>query len=316
MNGETPIVIALGGNAISADGGPGDLADQFTRTRCTAKTLARLLSSGVPVVITHGNGPQVGQVLRRVELAAHEVYSLPLDICVADTQGGMGYMIAQCLRNELRSIGVTRGVAAVVTSVEVARDDPDLANPTKPIGRHYPDELARDYQLRCGWKMVQFPKGWRRVAPSPRPLAIVEIELIRRLAWEGEIVIAGGGGGVAVFRDATGALLGVEAVVDKDRTSAVLAVGVGARTLVIATAARCAQRGFGTPTATDLRRLAAAEAQELLAQGEFPPGTMGPKVEAAITFLRAAGPDSRAIICHLDEIEAALASEAGTCITL
>jgi carbamate kinase len=312
---DAPLVIALGGNAISPEDCEGNLEQQFERTRATAATLAGVLQSGAPALITHGNGPQVGNVLRRVELAAHEVYPLPLDICVADTQGGMGYMIAQCLNNEFRRRAISRTATALVTTVEVSADDPAFGNPTKPIGGTYGDEQAEQYRKNYGWKLVRSPRGWRRVVPSPVPIAVLEIELVRQLVHEGQVVIAGGGGGVPVVRAATGDWQGVEAVIDKDRTSAVLANGIGAATLVIATAIGCVQTGFGTRQARELRRLRAGEARRLLEAGEFPPGSMGPKIQAAIDFL---GGDktgtARAYICHLDEIAGAIAGRNGTCM--
>ncbi|MFO0837919.1 MAG: carbamate kinase [Phycisphaerae bacterium] len=309
-------VIALGGNAISPARSEGNIAEQFAASRATAVRLADVIQSGVRVVITHGNGPQVGNVLRRVELAAHEVYILPLDTCVADTQGGMGYMIAQCLNNELRRRGDARRISTIITSVEVDRDDPAFAHPTKPIGRTYSRQRAEQHTRAHGWHSTETAPGeFRRVVPSPRPLQIVEIDLIAEMARAGHVVIACGGGGIPVIRSEQGDWLGVEAVIDKDRTSSLLAQRIDADALVIATEVAGVALDFGKPTQRWLDRLTPAEARRLLESGQFPAGSMGPKVEAAAEFVeRSRRPAARALICHLDHIGDALAGRAGTIV--
>ncbi|MFW5652839.1 MAG: carbamate kinase, partial [Planctomycetota bacterium] len=206
-----PVVLALGGNAISREGEEGTIDQQFQHTRATAKHVVNLLQAGCRLVVTHGNGPQVGNVIRRVELARPHIYPLPVDVCVADTQGGMGYMIAQCLNNELRRRGINRTVCTLVTTVQVDEDDPAFDNPTKPIGSFYAEAEARTLMHRDGWAMARIGnKGWRRVVPSPAPQAIVEIDLLKALVDAGQTVIAGGGGGIPVIRDVAGDLQGVE----------------------------------------------------------------------------------------------------------
>lgn len=315
MNASAPLaVIALGGNAISPPDAEGNIPQQFAASRATAARLADVIGAGFRVLVTHGNGPQVGNVLRRAELARHELYMLPLDICVADTQAGMGYMIAQCLNNELLRRGDARRACAIVTSVEVEPNDPEFANPTKPIGRPYTAKRAEELRAAHGWQIVEVSRGrFRRVVPSPLPRAIVEIELIRELAGLGRLAVACGGGGIPVVRAEDGSWAGVEAVIDKDRTSALLARETDADVLLIATEVDGVALDFGKPTQRFVERLIAAEAREQLSRGQFPAGSMGPKVEAAAEFVeRSRRPGSRAIICHLDRITEALAGACGT----
>lgn len=312
-----PIVVALGGNAISPAGEEGNIAQQFTHTRESARPLVDLLEDGWKLVVTHGNGPQVGHVLRRVELALGEAYPLPLDICVADTQGGMGYMIAQCINNELHARGVELRASALVTTVVVDEHDPAFDNPTKPVGKSYPRERAEELQRTFGWRMVRNGNGtFRRVVPSPRPMEVVEIDLIRSLAAAGQVLVAGGGGGVSVARNGRGELHGVEAVIDKDRTSALIAQQIDAQALLIATCVDRVALDYDKPTARPLDRMTVAEARAHLQAGHFPDGSMGPKIEAAIAFLEASRrDDAEAIICNLDDIRAALRGASGTRIT-
>ncbi|MFH1746893.1 MAG: carbamate kinase [Planctomycetota bacterium] len=316
MRTKGPMVVALGGNAISRPGEEGNIEQQFRNTRETARHLTDLVEAGCRLIITHGNGPQVGNVLRRVEIAASEVYRLPLDICGADTQGGMGYMIAQCLRNELARRGNPRGVATLVTSVEVDPEDPDFQNPTKPIGDFYNAARAEELSNQRGWLMVEIPgQGFRRVVPSPKPLAIVEIKLIRQLAAQGELLITAGGGGVPVIRTADGDHVGVEAVIDKDRTSGRLARAIGAATFLIVTNIERVALNFRQPNEKFLERITLAEAREYYDAGHFPAGSMGPKMEAAIDFLEGArDPDACVIICGLRHMAAALSGHSGTWI--
>jgi len=314
MKSEGPIVVALGGNAISREDEEGNIPQQFRRTRQTVVWLANLIEAGRQIVITHGNGPQVGNVLRRVELAAHEIYPLPLDTCGADTQGGMGYMIAQCLNNELRRRGIARTVGVIITMVEVAPDDPAFKNPTKPIGRSYERHKGEQMRDRYGWQMVEVAGGrLRRVVASPIPQSIVEVELIRRLTQAGDLLVVGGGGGIPVSRDDEGDLVGVEAVIDKDRTSALLADAIDAGTVLIATNVERVALDFGKPTQRFVDRLTVAEARRHLVEGQFPSGSMGPKIEAAIAFLeQSRRSDARVIICNLRHVADALAGRAGT----
>lgn len=313
---DRPFVIALGGNAISPAHAEGNIPQQIEAARATAVWLAELVAAGYRPVITHGNGPQVGNVLRRVELSVHEVYPLPLDICVADTQSGMGYVITRCLNNELRRRGIARVACTLVTCVEVDADDPALTRPSKPIGRFYPREQAAELMSRYGWHMVEIAgEGWRRVVPSPRPKAIVEIDVIRRLVAAGELMVTCGGGGIAVMRGADGDWRGVEAVIDKDLTAAVLARELATTHLVIVTAEPRVFIDYGRPTQRGLDRARLADLRPWLAEGQFPAGSMGPKIEAAIDFLGnhpAAG--ARVVICDNDSLPAALDGRAGTWI--
>ncbi|MBU0637950.1 MAG: carbamate kinase [Planctomycetes bacterium] len=314
MKDDGPIVIALGGNAISRENEEGNITQQFQRTRQTVALLADVIEAGHHLVITHGNGPQVGNVLRRVELAAKEVYPLPLDICGADTQGGMGYMIAQCLNNELRQRGIARTVTAIITMTEVAPDDPAFHKPTKPIGGHYERELGEQMQKLYGWQMVETSTGrLRRVVPSPIPVEIVEINLIRRLARAGELLVVCGGGGIPVTRNDDGDLIGIEAVIDKDRSAALLANAVEASTLLIATSVEGVALDFATPTQRFVDRMTVSEARQHLADKQFPAGSMGPKVGAALDFLeRSSHASPRVIISALQQMADALAGKAGT----
>ncbi len=313
---ENLIVVALGGNAISRPEQRGDVPEQFENTNYTAQHLAGLVAEGYQLIVTHGNGPQVGNVLRRVELAAHELYRLPLHICGAHTQGGMGYMIAQCMNNMLRERDVDRRMTAVVTSVEVDRDDPAFQNPTKPIGGFYPREEAEHLQRDEGWQMIEVPdQGFRRVVPSPAPQRIIEEGFIRRLVAGGELLVAAGGGGVPVARNADGAWQGVEAVIDKDRTAALLGRTLDAPIFLIVTSVERVSINFGEPNEQPLARMSVSEAQQHLGDGQFPPGSMGPKIEAAIEFLRDCERGSaRVLICDIEHMAEALAGRDGTMI--
>ncbi len=313
---EKLIVVALGGNAISQPDEEGNLPQQFKNTDYTARHLAELVEDGYQLIVTHGNGPQVGNALRRVELSADHVYRLPLYICGADTQGGMGYMIAQCLNNALRQRGIERVVTPIVTSVEVDRADPDFQNPTKPIGSFFDEAQAERFKREEGWRMVHVPPhGYRRVVASPAPLAVIEIELIRQLVGVGELLVAGGGGGIPVTRDDDGNLSGVEAVIDKDRTAALIGRTLDAPVLLIVTSVERVMLDYGSDQERPIERMTASEAQGYLDAGQFPPGSMGPKIEAAIEFLRGCeSTRARVIICDIEHMSAALRGESGTCL--
>lgn len=310
------IVVALGGHAISQPGQEGNVAQQFENTARSAAYLAGLIAEGYQLVLTHGNGPQVGNVLRRVELAAGELYRLPLHICGAHTQGGMGFMLAQCMNNALHDRGLRQRLTAIITSVEVDPSDPAFVQPTKPIGSYYTAEKAAELRSAANWDLVEVPgKGFRRVVASPAPQALVEVELIRRLVVDGESLVIAGGGGIPVARDAAGHLHGVEAVVDKDRTAALIGRLVDAPVLVIATGVERVALDYGKPTQRELARMTVSEARAHLAAGQFPPGSMGPKIEAAIEFLRDCDArHARVVICDLEHMAAALQGVSGTVI--
>jgi len=272
--------------------------------------IAELIASGREVLLTHGNGPIVGNILIRNEAASDRIPPMPLDICGADSQGGIGYMLQQTLRNVLDERGLDRPVAALVTQVVVRADDPAFQNPQKPIGPFYTREQAERLAREKGWVVREdSQRGYRRVVPSPKPVEILETPVVRTLLDAGVVVIAAGGGGVPVCRDG-GRLRGVEAVVDKDRASAVLATALGAERLVIVTAVDAVYRDFGTPRARPLPVLHTREAREMLEAGQFPPGSMGSKIEAALDFLEAGGRE--VVICQPEDIVEAIAGRRGT----
>lgn len=307
------IVLALGGNAISSGDRGAGIPQQFAQSRVTAKFVADLLSAGHHVLLTHGNGPQVGMVLRRVELSRHEVYPIDLGLCVADTQAGMGYMIGQCIQNEMTRRNAAVRVCTIVTTVEVDPDDPAFTNPTKPIGPLYSPATAKKRMTEDGWPMVEVNGEFRRVVPSPKPVEIQELELIHHLFDEDRVVICCGGGGIPVIRDRDGMIEGVEAVIDKDLTAAKLAIGADADTLAILTAVEKVCINYGRPDEKPLDIITISEAQRLMDDGHFPPGSMGPKITACIEFLNGCDdPDALALITSIEDCQRALAGETGT----
>jgi carbamate kinase len=307
-------VIAFGGNAISRPDRPETIFDQFRNTRESLGGIVELLRLGYHLAITHGNAPQVGAALRRVELAAGETPPLPLGVLVADTQGSMGYMIEQSLQNRLAKEGINRHVVSIITQVLVDEHDPALSNPTKYIGRIYTHEEALRHMEDEGWAMKPFdsPDQWRRVVGSPQPLGIVNRKAIRELLQEGVVIIAGGGGGIPVYRDPALGLEGVDAVIDKDRVAAMLAHDIEANELIILTNIDAVRLDFGKPTEQAISQMRVREAKQYLIEGQFAPGSMGPKVESAISFVESGG--ERAIICALEQVESAIHGESGTLI--
>ncbi|MFZ5434500.1 MAG: carbamate kinase [Calditrichota bacterium] len=315
MSHSTPVaVIALGGNAISSPREPDTITNQFRHTREALAGVVDLIERGYRVAITHGNGPQVGNALLRVELAKERTPILPLGIIVADTEGGMGYMIEQCLQNMLSKRGLDRDVVTIVSQVIVDPEDPALKNPTKYIGQFYTEEQAKNLAEAEGWSVKQDgARGWRRVVGSPQPLQILNGETIRHLVEQGKIVIAAGGGGIPVYREPNGWLEGVDAVIDKDRASAVLARDINAQELFILTDAEFVSLNYGKPDQRDLTKVTLAEIETYYQQGHFPPGSMGPKIEAAMSFLRTGG--RRVIICSLPKFMESFDGNSGTTIT-
>jgi carbamate kinase len=305
------VVIAIGGNSLIKDAAHSTVFDQYRAAGETSDHIARIVAEGYRVVITHGNGPQVGFILLRSEMAKEVLHEVPLDTCGADTQGAIGYQICQTLRNELQRDGLDRRVAAVVTQVVVDAGDPGFQEPSKPIGPFYSEEVAQVYQSDEGWEMKEDAgRGWRRVVASPKPLEIVEETAIRTLLEEGIIVVAVGGGGIPVVRDAEGYLEGVAAVIDKDWASCLLAKNLGAEIFMISTAVDKVAIHFGTPEQRSLDEIGVSEAKRYHAEGHFPPGSMGPKMEAAIDFLEHGG--KRVIITQPHLLEAAMRGETGT----
>ncbi len=306
------LVVAIGGNALLPAGDAGDAASQRRRIEATCARLADLVQAGHDVVLTHGNGPQVGNILLQNEESRHIVPAMPLDVCGAESQAQIGYLLAQALRNEFAARRIDRGVACVVTQVLVDAADPAFANPTKPIGPYYAREDEIIVKKAKGWKMVCDQRGgWRRIVPSPRPLDVIEKDVILRLVGDGEgrVVIAAGGGGIPVVRKG-GTLIGVEAVIDKDHAAAVLARAIGWKHLVIATDVSQVALDFGKPEQRFLDRLTIAEAKKHLGAGQFPPGSMGPKVQAAVEFLEGGG--EHAVITDLEHLVPAVSGKAGT----
>jgi carbamate kinase len=305
------VVAALGGNALSPSGGTGSVEEMRASLASSARALAGLVASGVSLVLTHGNGPQVGRILLQQELAAADVPPMPMDVCGAESQGQLGYLIAQALDNELRAQRVKARVLCLVTQVVVDGRDPAFRRPSKPVGPSYERPVAQRIAHESGHVFAVQPNGrWRRVVASPLPVRLVEEPALLALADAGHVVVAAGGGGVPVVEH-RGRLRGVEAVVDKDRTAALMARAVGADRLLILTEVPQVQVGFGTPQARGLDRLTVAEARALLAAGEFPDGSMGPKVEACIDFAAGGG---TAVIAALSDAAAAVRGEAGTAV--
>ena len=310
--GDRTLVVAIGGNSLIKDARHQTVPDQIAALAETSVHIASAIRDGWQVAIGHGNGPQVGFILRRSELAAHELHEVPLDVCGADTQGAIGYELQQSLGNDFRRMGLDRQAVTVVTQVEVARDDPAFGRPTKPIGT-FMDE-ARAMQRRDGdcWDVVEDAgRGWRRVVASPRPLRIVEERAVKALLADGFVVITVGGGGIPVVADETGSLHGVAAVIDKDYASSLLGTVVGAEVFAITTAVERVALDWGKPSQTWVDRLTVAEARAYLAEGgHFMPGSMAPKIEACLEFLERGG--SEAIITAPANLELALAGRAGT----
>lgn len=314
MPGRTA-VIAVGGNSLIKNAAHQTVQDQYLAARETTVHIAAMVEQGWNVVVGHGNGPQVGFVLRRSELAAGELHEVPLDVCGADTQGAIGYALAQNLQNELRRRGLDRPVAAVVTQCEVAADDPAFFAPSKPIGSFMDEQTAARRREQDGWDVIEeASRGWRRVVASPRPLRIVELDAIEALIAAGVVVVAVGGGGIPVLRDDAGDLRGVAAVIDKDLGCSLLAQLVRADLFLIATAVEKVALGFGTSAQRWLDKLTLAEARGYLAEGgHFAKGSMAPKIQAVIEFLTRGGEE--ALITDPEHIELALSGRSGTWIT-
>ena len=306
-------VIAVGGNALIHEGQAGTIAQQFVNARDTATHVGALVADGWRVVLTHGNGPQVGFILRRSEMATDAEFTprLSLDMCVADSIGGIGYIICNSLVSELGRRGMTDRVACVLTQTVVDLEDPAFRHPSKPIGSGYSAEEAELHRSRDRWVMVEDAgRGYRRLVPSPRPVRIVEAEAIRALLLAGFVVIACGGGGIPVVEEKPGVYRGIEAVVDKDFASGFLAAHLGVPVFVVSTGVEKVAIRFRKPDQRFLDRMTVAEAWDFLEAGEFPEGSMGPKVRAAVEFIERGG--QRAIITSPDHLEDAIAGRTGT----
>ena len=306
------VLLALGGNAMTAPDGSATPAAQIEAVGVAMRAAARLVAAGHELVITHGNGPQVGNLLVKNELAAHVVPPVPLDWCGAQTQGTLGFTILDALDVALEDAGTPRPVAALVTRTLVDRDDPGFTHPTKPIGRYLPREQAQTLIDHGQVWEDRGEKGWRRVVASPEPLEILDAPAVRALVAAGFVVIANGGGGIPVVREPDGSLRGIEAVIDKDLGAALLGTSLGTDVLVIATDVPHAVLRYGTPEAEDIGRVQVSQMEAYVAEGHFASGSMGPKVEAACRFVRATGHPS--VITDLDSILDAVEGRAGTVV--
>ncbi|MBN1680649.1 MAG: carbamate kinase [Anaerolineae bacterium] len=306
-------VIAIGGNSLIKNKNKPQIEHQWDAVYETAGHIVDMMLAGWRVVITHGNGPQVGFILRRNELAAPEVHTTPMDVIGADTQGSIGYMLQQALNNQLRAAGIRRGVATVVTQVLVDRHDPAFENPSKGIGGFMTKEDAQKF-IEQGWTVLEDAgRGYRRMVASPIPIDIIELDAINTLVEKNFVIICVGGGGIPVIRDEDGCLRGINAVIDKDRGTSLLATGLKADLFVISTAVEKVALNFNTPQQQDLDHMTLAETKQYLAEGHFAPGSMKPKMEAVVEFLEKGGP--KALITNPENIARALRGETGTVIT-
>lgn len=304
------ILVAVGGNSLIRAGEKGTIGEQLNNTRKTAVAIVELLRQGYGVILTHGNGPQVGAALLRSERASDQVYGQPLDVCDASTQGEIGYLLQQSLENELTAVGLHVPVLTVLTQVVVSADDPAMQHPSKPVGPFYSRADAEERRRQFGWQIVEdAARGYRRVVPSPEPMEVVELEVIRELAETGVLVIACGGGGIPVVRTA-GRLSGSEAVIDKDRASALLASALDVDIFAISTDTDYVYLDYKKPTQRPLQRATAAEVEAHFRAGQFPPGNMGPKIESALRFLRRGGRE--VIITSYEHLGDAVSGQLGT----
>ncbi len=305
-------VVAIGGNSLIKDKEHQSVRDQYVAAGETCWHIAAMIEDGWDVAIGHGNGPQVGFILRRSELAAHELHEVPLDVCGADSQGAIGYALAQNLENDFRRLGIDRHAVAVVTQVEVAADDPAFESPSKPIGSFMDEETARLRRERDGWAVREDAgRGWRRVVASPAPLRIVEEDAVRALVDGGFVVVSTGGGGIPVVARPDGDLEGVAAVIDKDLACSLLATVIGAELFLVTTAVERVALDFGRPAERWVSELSLAEAKERLAEGtHFAEGSMAPKIRAVVGFLERGG--GTALVTDPANVERALAGETGT----
>ena len=305
------IVIAIGGNALIKPGEEGTIYEQFANARETCDQIVKLVKKGHDIVLTHGNGPQVGNALMRHENSKDTIPAFPLGMCVAETVGSLGYMLQQTMQNTVKASGLDKDTLTVITQVVVDKNDPSFKNPTKPIGQFYEKEEIMRMVNEDGWSVGEDSgRGWRRMVPSPRPVRIVEVGTIRELLAEGRIIIACGGGGLPVIELEDRQLDGVEAVIDKDYASSRLAQQLGTKLFIILTTVDRVSINFGKPEQGELDNITLSEAKQYLAEGQFPPGSMGPKMEAAIDCLEKGGEE--VIITEIGLLEDALEGKAGT----
>jgi carbamate kinase len=308
------VLIAIGGNSLIKDQNRQSFEDQYEAAKETAQKVAQVIERGYKVVITHGNGPQVGFNLLRSEISRHAIHEMPLVGCVAETQGEIGFIIQQTLCNALLANGVKRCIATVVTQVEVDKDDPSFSKPSKPVGLFYSRDDAQRCMKERGWTMMEDAnRGFRRVVPSPKPLQVIEVEAIQSLLDAGVIVIAGGGGGIPVVRRDGGQLCGIDAVIDKDLASAKLGLALGVSVLVISTGVRGVYLNFGKKSQRLLEHATIEELMKFRAEGHFATGSMLPKIDAIIEFIESGG--QRAVVTKPEHILDAVLGKAGTQVT-
>jgi len=306
-------ILAVGGNSLIIDAAHKSVEDQYAAVEETCRHIAGLVKKGYRVVVTHGNGPQVGFILRRSELAARELHQVPLDSCGADTQGAIGYQVQRAMYNEMRDWPQHPVVATVVTQVLVDRNDPSFRKPSKPIGSFMDEKTATEHRQKDHWDIVEDAgRGFRRVVASPKPMRIIELEAIRRLLESDIVVVAVGGGGIPVIEDEKGRLQGAAAVIDKDLATSLLAKELKADLLIISTAIEKVSLNFRKPDQKDIDRMTLAEAKRYLAEGHFAPGSMKPKIEAIIEFLESGG--KQALITDPQHLVPALEGNSGTWI--
>src|SRR5881394_1256511 len=306
-------VVAFGGNALLRPEDRGTQEEQIARAKQAARWLAEIARHGYKLIVVHGNGPQVGNILIQAEEASTKIPPQSLDVCVAQTEGSMGFMLQQAIRNRLESIGIGGEVAAVLTEVEVDVNDPAFKRPTKPIGPFFTRYRAEALERDLGWTMREDSgRGWRHVVPSPRPLHILNMKTISRMVAEAAVVIAAGGGGIPVVRGRDGQWRGIEAVIDKDYASSLIAAQLKADLYIVLTGVAQVAVDFGKPTQRSIERMTVAEAEKHLADGQFPPGSMGPKIEASILFARASG--KQVLITDVEHVREAIEGKGGTII--
>jgi len=311
--GKKVAVIAFGGNALLRPQDHGTQEEQFTLAWKATRWLAEILHRGYELAIVHGNGPQVGNIMIQVEEAITKIPPQTLDVCVAQTEGSIGYMLQNQLRNRLLEEQIEKPVVTVLTEVEVARDDPAFENPSKPVGPYFTAYRANQLMQEQGWIMVEDAgRGWRKVVPSPVPKRILDVHVVRRLIEAGAVVIACGGGGIPVYQDVGGYFRGVEAVIDKDYSAALLAQELGAELFIILTQVPQVAENYGRPNQRWLSQLSVSKAKEMLEAHQFPPGSMGPKIRAALQFVEATGQE--VLITDAEHLKEALARKAGTFI--
>jgi carbamate kinase len=307
-------VVAIGGNAIIKEGQYGNVEEQFANFDMVCEQIVKMVKLNYNIVLTHGNGPQVGHSLIRMEEASTKAPPMPLDVCDSETQGSMGYMLQQTLLNKLKKTEIKKNVVSVITQVLVSEKDAAFRNPTKPIGPFYTKEKAEKYVREKGWNVIEDSgRGYRRVVPSPKPVEIIEKEIIKKIIASRGVVIACGGGGIPVIKKKDGSIIGVEAVIDKDMASSELASEIGAEILVILTEVDKVAINFKKENQRNLDRIATREAKRYLKEGEFPPGSMGPKITASIQFLERGGKE--VVITSMERLIDALNGKTGTRIT-